>query len=76
MLVAVLSGGCWRHRDRDCGTKGVVTMTERSEYVEAATEKLTDGEMVERFTHPAHDASEHAGEAGDRDDQTPQAPAQ
>ena len=41
-------------------------MTERSEYVEAATEKLTDGEMVERFTHPAHGASEHAGEAGDR----------
>jgi len=54
-------------------------MTERSEYVEAATEKLTDGEMVERFTHPAHGASEHAGEAGeagDRDDQAPQAPEQ
>jgi hypothetical protein len=51
-------------------------MSERSEYVEAATEKLTDGEMVERFTHPAHGASEHAGEAGDRDDQTSPAPEQ
>jgi hypothetical protein len=52
-------------------------MTERNEYVEAAGEKLTDGEMVKRYAHPAHGASEHAGHAGeDRDDQKSQAPAQ
>jgi hypothetical protein len=50
-------------------------MTERNEYVEAAGEKLTDGEMVERLTHPTHGASEHAGEAGeDRDGHKPRVP--
>jgi hypothetical protein len=52
-------------------------MTERNEYVEAAGEKLTDGEMVERFTHPTHGASEQAREEGeDRDGHTSQAPEQ
>jgi hypothetical protein len=52
-------------------------MTEPNEYVEAASEKLTDGEMVKRSVHPADGAPEHAGHAGeDRDDQKSQAPAQ
>ena len=56
-------------------------MTERHEYVDAASEKLTDGEMVERVTHPTHQAIEHAArhaaEAGeDRDQQTSQTPEQ
>ena len=46
-------------------------MTEPDKYVEAAGEKLTDGEMVERVTHPTHGATEHGGKAGeDRDGQT------
>lgn len=38
-------------------------MTERNEYGEADGEKLTDGETVERYAHPAHGGSEHADEA-------------
>jgi hypothetical protein len=52
-------------------------MTEHHEYVEAESEKLTDGDAVERFVHPTHGASEHAGEAReDRDGHEPQAPEQ
>ena len=38
-------------------------MTERDEHVEAKSEKLTDGEMVERVAHPTG-ASEDAREEG------------
>ena len=52
-------------------------MTERNEYVEAAGEKLTDGEMVERFTHPTHGSAEHVDGAGEgRDGHTSRAPEQ
>jgi hypothetical protein len=52
-------------------------MTERNKYVDAASEKLTDGEMVERVTHPTHSTTEHAAKAGeDRDEQTSQTPEQ
>jgi hypothetical protein len=47
-------------------------MTEPNEYVDAAAEKLTDGEMVERVAHPTDDSSEPAGE--DREAPSPQAP--
>ena len=60
-------------------------MTERNEHVDAAAEKLTDGETVERLTHPTPGASEPDGEAAEerdgeaaeeRDDQTPRTPEQ
>lgn len=53
-------------------------MTERHEYVDADSEKLADHDTVERFAHPAHHASEHAGEPGQdgerRDGQTSPTP--